>query len=177
MAHTASAQVVFPGLHSEPRVGVFGTFTDVKPDFQYYGDFAVVGATVGAYLETPYLLPHLIGVEARSSLLRWDGEEHEESVLIGPRITTHIARLSPYFSVLGGEANAWRWAVPRHTGQPEPKLVEGTGPQWSLVGGLDVSLPHHLGLRVGELSYSRTYLKNWGLTPLTASAGIVYRLK
>jgi len=29
---------------------------------------------------------------------------------------------------------------------------------------------------VGELSYSKTYLKNWTMTPYTASAGFVYRI-
>jgi hypothetical protein len=170
-AYSASAQVI-PALRSVPRISVFGIFTEVKPDHQYYGDFAVSGVTVGGFLQTR----HLIGVEIRASVMRWGGLEHEESALVGPRFAPHFGRISPYLSVLGGEANAWRWNNPVHTGQPMPKLEEGLGPQWSAISGIDVLLSQHLVLRVGELSYSKTYLKNWTMTPLTASAGFVYRI-
>jgi hypothetical protein len=171
--YSASGQVSFPRLHSEPlRLSLFGTFTDVKPDYQYYGDYAAVGFTVGTFLQTK----HIVGVEARGSVMRWQGLEHEESAIFGPRAALHFGHVSPYVCILGGGANAWRWETPRLRGQPEPKLVEGFGPQWSAVGGLDIHLAGRFVFRVGELSYSRTYLKNWGLTPLTASAGFVYRI-
>jgi hypothetical protein len=169
-ASSASAQVI-PQLKSPPRISVFSTFTEVKPDYQYYGDFAVSGVTLGAYLQTR----HVLGIEARASVMRWGGLEHEESALAGPRFSMHFGRVSPYLCILGGEANAWRWNNPRHTGQPEPKLDEALGPQWSTVGGLDIYLEHHFVIRMGELSYSKTYLNGWTMTPLTASAGIVYR--
>jgi hypothetical protein len=103
--------------------------------------------------------------------------EHQEAALVGPRAALHAGRISPYVCFLGGVANGWRWQTPRHTGQPEPKLIEGFGPQWSTVGGIDVHLAGRLVLRVGEISYSKTYLSNWNLTPISASAGFVYRLK
>jgi hypothetical protein len=170
-AYSASAQVI-PSLRSAPQFSVFGAFTEVKPDHQYYEDFAVSGVTAGGFLQTR----HLIGVELRGSVMRWGSLEHEESALAGPRFALHFTRISPYFSVLGGEANAWRWNNPVHTGQPQSKLVEGLGPQWSAIGGLDIRLSQHLVMRVGEISYSKTYLKDWNMTPLTASAGFVYRI-
>jgi hypothetical protein len=171
-AHIGLAQVI-PQLKAPLRISVFSTFTSVKPDYQYYGDFAASGVTVGAFLQTR----HVLGVEARGSVLRWGGLEHEESALAGPRFTLHFGRVSPYLCILGGEANAWRWHNSRPTGQPEPKLDEALGPQWSTVGGLDIYLEHRFVIRMGEISYSKTYLNGWTMTPLTASAGIVYRLR
>jgi hypothetical protein len=170
-AYSASAQAI-PALRSFPRISVFGTFTAVKPDHEYYGDLAVSGVTVGGFLQTR----HLIGVEVRGSVMRWGGLEHEESALAGPRFAMNFGRISPYVCVLGGEANAWRWSTPPIKGEPNPKLVEGLGPQGSAIGGLDVHLSQHFVFRVGELSYSKTYLKNWTMTPWTASAGFVYRI-
>jgi hypothetical protein len=170
-AHSAPAQVV-PTLRVPPAISAFGTFTEVKPDFRYYGDLAVYGISLGGFVQTR----HVVGVEVRGSILRSGGLEHEESALAGPRFALHLARFSPYVSVLGGEANAWRWSNWPISGEPKPELHEGLGPQWSVLGGLDVHLSHHIVLRVGELSYSKTYLKDWTMTPLTASAGFVYRL-
>jgi hypothetical protein len=172
VAYSGSAQVI-PQLKSPPRISAFSTYTSVKPDYQYYGDFAVSGVTLGAFLQSR----HVWGIEARGSVMRWGGLEHEESALAGPRFSMHFGRFSPYLCALGGEANAWRWRNPRHTGQPEPKLDEALGPQWSTVGGLDIYLQHRFVIRMGEISYSKTYLNHWTMTPLTASAGIVYRLR
>jgi hypothetical protein len=170
-AYSASAQVI-PALRSFPRLSAFGTLTTVKPDHEYYGDLMVSGATVGGFLQTR----HVVGAEVRGSVMRWGGLEHEESALAGPRFAMHFGRISPYVCVLGGEANAWRWSNPPIKGEPTPKLVEGLGPQLSGIGGLDVHFSQHLVFRVGELSYSKTYLKNWTMTPWTASAGFVYRI-
>jgi hypothetical protein len=170
---SASGQVSFPGLHSDPHLSFFGTFTNLKPDYQYYGDYAAVGFTSGAFLQTS----HILGFEGRGSITRWQGLEHQETLLVGPRAALHFGHISPYVCFLGGGANGWRWKNPRLTGQPEPKLIEGFGPQWSTIGGIDVHLTGRFVLRVGEISYSKTYLKNWALTPISASAGFVYRLK
>ena len=170
---SASAQVSFPGLHSDPHLSLFGTFTNLKPNYNYYGDYATVGFTSGAFLQTS----HILGWEGRGSINRWQGLEHQETLLVGPRAALHIGHISPYVCFLGGVANGWRWQTPRLTGQPEPKLIEGFGPQWSTIGGLDVHLNGRFVLRVGEISYSKTYLSNWALTPISASAGFVYRLK
>jgi hypothetical protein len=172
-AHRASGQVSFPGLHSDPHLSFFGTFTNLKPDYQYYGDYAAVGVTSGVFMQTS----HILGWEGRASINRWQGLEHQEAALVGPRAALHYGRISPYVCFLGGVANGWRWQTPRLAGQPEPKLVEGFGPQWSTVGGIDVHLSGRFVLRVGEISYSKTYLGNWNLTPISASAGFVYRLK
>jgi hypothetical protein len=55
-------------------------------------------------------------------------------------------------------------------------MLGGFGPQWQVLGGVDVRVSHRFVVRMGELSYAKTYVKSWALTPLTASAGIVYRL-
>jgi hypothetical protein len=163
---------VMPSIRFGPRIAVFGTFNTLKPDYKYYGDFAVYGFSLGGYLQ----MPHVLGVEVRGSINRWGGEEHQEAALGGPRASVHLGPFSPYIAVLGGEANSWRWQNPRHTGQPEPTLVEGLGPTWSALGGVDFHVRHHLSIRLGEVSYGKTYLKNWTLTPITGSVGIVYRI-
>jgi hypothetical protein len=170
-ACSASAQVI-PAFSAIGNVSAFGTFTAVKPDYGYYGDLAVYGITFGGFLQTR----HLVGLEARSSLLRSGGIEHEETALAGPRFVMHFANVTPYVSVLGGVANAWRWSNPPNKGDPPPRVLGGFGPQWSVLGGLDVRLNHRFVVRMGELSYAKTYVKDWALTPLTASAGIVYRI-
>jgi hypothetical protein len=170
-ACTASAQVI-PAFSAIGNVSAFGTFTAVKPDSGYYSDAAVYGITLGGFVQTR----HLVGLEARGSLLRSGGIEHEEAALAGPRCVLHFGNVTPYVSVLGGVANAWRWSNPPNTGGPPPRMLGGFGPQWSVLGGLDFRLNHRFVVRMGELSYAKTYVKDWALTPITASAGIVYRI-
>jgi hypothetical protein len=170
-ACTASAQVI-PAFSSIGNVSAFASFTLVKPDVGYYGDTAVFGLTLGGYLQTR----HLVGVEVRGLLMRSGGIEHEEVAAAGPRFAKHFGNVTPYVAVLGGVANAWRWSNPPNAGEPPPRMLGGFGPQWQVLGGVDVRLNHRFVFRTGELSYARTYVKAWGLTPITASAGIVYRL-
>lgn len=170
-ACTASAQVI-PAFSSIGNISAFGTFTVVKPDYGFYGDQAVFGITLGGYLQTR----HLVGVEVRGLLQRSGGIEHEEVALAGPRVAKHFGNVTPYVAVLGGAANAWRWTNPPDKGDPPPRVRGGFGPQWQVLGGVDVRLNRRFVFRVGELSYARTYVKAWALTPLTASAGVVYRL-
>lgn len=172
-AFSASAQII-EGLLAKPKISVFGTLTaDVQPDFSYYGDPAVYGYSAGGFWQTG----HIVGVEVRGSILRLGGLEHEESALAGPRFAMHFGHISPYVSVLGGAGNGWRWSTPPVSGGPRPRIVEGLGPQWSVLGGLDVQLSQHIVFRTGELSYSKIYLKDWNLTPLNVTTGIVFRLK
>ena len=168
-SHTAGAQVA-PSLRQPPDISIFATATVGKPNFRYLWDFAVYGFSAGGFWQTR----HLLGVEVRGSMLRWGSDEHEESALAGPRAALHFGRVSPYGSILVGAANAWSRKLP---GQPGPLNVESVGLQWSLVGGVDVRLVRHLRLRVGELTYSKIYLTNKTLTPLSASAGFVYRIR
>jgi hypothetical protein len=164
---TASAQVV-PAGRSAGDVAVFATFTDAKPNFRYLYDRAVYGFSAGGYLQTR----HLLGVEVRGSLLKWGSDQHEESALAGPRAALHLGRFSPYISGLVGIGNAWSRNL-----NSEPSLItEATGLQWSILGGLDLHLTHHLRLRVGEVAYSQIYLPKRTLSPLNASAGFVYRI-
>jgi hypothetical protein len=153
------------------NVSAFGTFTAVKPDLSYYGDLAIYGISLGGFIQKR----PLIGVELRGELLRSGGIEHEESLLSGPRFAPRFGRVTPFVSVLGGVANTWRWNNPPNMGEPPPRVLGGFGPQWSVLGGLDVHLNRQFVFRTGEISYSKTYVKAWTLTEVTASTGIVYR--
>jgi hypothetical protein len=170
-AFSASAQVI-PSMRVAPRTAVFGSFTDVKPDYVSFSDFAVYGFSAGGYLQTR----HIIGAEVRGSITRWGGGQHEESALAGARASLHFGRFAPYVALLGGEGNTWSWNHPPKPGLPTPVKIEETSPQWSILGGFDVHLKNRLSLRMGEFSYSEVYRKDKTLTPLSVSAGIVYRV-
>lgn len=170
-AYSASAQVI-PALRVAPRLAVFGSFTDVKPDFRSFSDFAVYGFSAGAYLQTP----HVIGAEVRGSITRWGGDQHQESALAGIRGSLHFGHVSPYIAFLGGGGNTWAWSNAPKPGLPKPVNTEETSPQWSILGGLDIYMKNRFSLRIGEFSYSQIYRKQQTLTPLSASAGIVYRM-
>ena len=53
-AYSASAQVI-PAIRVAPRTAVFGSFTDVKPDYVSFSDFAVYGFSAGGYLQTGHV--------------------------------------------------------------------------------------------------------------------------
>ena len=108
----------------------------------------------------------------RGSILKWGSDQHEESALAGPRAALHFGRVSPYACVLLGAGNAWSRNLP----DKPPLIIEAVGLQWSILGGVDIRLAHHLRLRVGELAYSKIYLADRTLTALNASAGFVYRI-
>jgi hypothetical protein len=167
-ARIATAQVG-PAARPAWDTAVFATFTDAKPNFRYLYDRAVYGFSLGGYVQPR----RLIGVEVRGSLLKWGSDQHEESALAGPRAVLHFGRISPYASGLVGAANAWS----RNLNSKPTFAIEEVGMQWSILGGVDIRLKHHLRLRVGEIAYSKIYLPNRTLSPLNASAGFVYRLR
>jgi hypothetical protein len=169
-AYSASAQII-PALQAPPQFAVFGSFTDVKPNYVSFSDYAVYGFSAGGYLQTR----HVVGLEIRGSIARWGGYQHEESAMAGPRASLHFGRFSPYVALLGGEANSWSRTNPSKTGLPTENIEE-VGPAWSILGGIDVHLKHRLSLRMGELSYSQIYRNDKMITPISASAGIVYRV-
>jgi hypothetical protein len=165
--HIAPAQAG-PALRLPPDIEVFATATDAKPNFRYLYDRAVYGFSAGGLLQTR----HILGAELRGSILKWGSDQHEESALAGPRAALHYHRLSPYGCFLVGAGNAWSRNLP---GKP-PMIIEKVGLQWSVLGGVDIRLAHHLRLRAGELGYSNIYLPNRTLSVLNASAGFVYRI-
>ena len=164
----ASAQVG-PAMRRAPDISIFATATDAKPNFRYLYDRAVYGFSAGGFWQSRRIL----GVEVRGSILKWGSDQHEESALAGPRAALHFGRISPYACGLLGAGNAWSRNLPDK--QP-PFIIEAVGLQWSILGGVDIRLAHHIRLRVGELSYSKIYLADRTLTALNASAGIVYRI-
>jgi hypothetical protein len=168
-AQSISAQVV-PALHRNPYVSIFSTFTTAKPDFNHYKDYAVYGFSLGGFVQTH----HVIGAEVRGSILRWGGGGHQGTALAGPRAALHFGRISPYASVLVGAALAWWYSNQPGEGLPIPRAIEGVGFLWALLGGVDVRVNRSISLRVGELGYSKIYEKGKTLTPLYASAGVVY---
>jgi len=165
--HIASAQVG-PAARQAPDISIFATATGAKPNFRYLYDRAVYGFSAGGFLQTH----HILGIEVRGSLLKWGSDQHEESALVGPRAAIRFHRLSRYGTGLVGAGNAWSRNLP---GKPT-FILEAVGLQWSILGGVDLRLTHHLRLRAGELAYSQIYLTNRTLTPLNASAGLVYRI-
>jgi hypothetical protein len=167
----ASAQVI-PGLNAKPDLSIFGTLpVNVTPDFGYYAP-VLFGYQLGGFLQTQ----HLIGAEVRGTIQRRLNPQHQESILAGPRLALHYGPISPYVSILGGAGNGWRYLNPPSTGVKNRQPVEGLGGQWTIAGGVDFHLTHHFAFRLGELSYSKNYLKNWSLTPLNLTAGVVYRI-
>jgi hypothetical protein len=172
-AYSAQAQVEIPALVSAPRIAVFSTFTDVKPNKSYVDDLAVWGFSAGGYLQTR----HIVGAEVRGSITRWGSAQHEESILVGPRASMHFGGFAPYVAILGGGGNAWQWnKVPYPWDKPPAVITEETGPQATILGGVDFHVRHRLSFRMGELSYSKIYMKDHTITPISASAGIVYRV-
>ena len=162
----ASAQVG-PAVSRAGDIAVFATFTDAKPNFRYLYDRAVYGFSAGGYLQTR----RFVGLEARGSLLKWGSDQHEESALVGPRAGLHFHRFSPYACGLVGAGNAWSRNLPG----ARTFIIEQVGFEWSILGGVDFRLTHHLRIRVGELAYSKIYLSDRTPTTLNASAGFVYR--
>ena len=167
----APAQII-QGLQPRNNLSVYGTLpVNVTPDFSYYAP-VLFGYSLGGYLQTP----HLIGAEIRGSIQRRENVEHQESALIGPRVAMRFGRLVPYSSFLVGAGNGWRFRQPPVAGQKHIKPIEDTGLQWTITGGVDYKLSHRFSVRVGEISYSKLYLKEWNLTPLNFTAGVVIRL-
>jgi hypothetical protein len=166
--HIASAQVG-PAARLAPNISIFATATDAKPNFHYLYDRAVYGFSAGGFWQTR----HILGVEVRGSILKWGSDQHEESALAGPRAAKRFGRFTPYGCGLVGAGNAWSRNLP---GKQPPFIIEAVGLQWSILGGVDVRLAHHFRLRAGELAYSKIYLAGRTLSPLNASAGLVYRI-
>src|ERR1700751_4902894 len=169
-AKTVCAQVA-PPIKYGPEISTFFTLTEGKPDFGWYGDLPVYGYTLGGFTESHRML----SPEWRGSILRRGGNDHQETILGGPRIALHYGRFSPYLSLLGGASHSWYYTSWPQEGQPKPSMKEGIGLQWSAVSGVDVYLTKSVSLRAGELSYSNVFVGTRTLTSLTASTGIVYR--
>jgi hypothetical protein len=168
---SASAQVI-PGLNAKPDLSIYGTLpVNVTPDFGYYAP-VLFGYQLGGFLQTQ----HLIGGEIRGTIQRRLNPEHQESILAGPRLALHFGPISPYISILGGAGNGGRYLNPPQKGGKNPQPIESLGGQWTIAGGVDFHLTHHFAARLGEISYSKNYLKDWSLTPLNFSAGVVYRI-
>ena len=72
----------------------------------------------------------------------------------GRELSSISAAFLPMCAGLVGGGNAWSRNLPGHP----PFIIEETGLQWSVLGGIDIRLAHHLRLRAGELAYSKIYL-------------------
>ena len=166
-----SAQVI-SGLQAKSNLSAYATLpVNVTPDYGYYAP-VLFGYSLGGFWQSPYI----VGAEVRGTIQRRFNNEHQESALAGPRVAMRFGQFIPYTSFLIGAGNGWRFREPPIKGEKAPKPSEGLGTQWTLVGGVDIHLTHHLAIRAGEISYSRLYLKNWNLSPVNITAGVVYRL-
>ena len=166
--YRASGQVV-PSLRLGPRISVFNTYTDVKPNLQDYQGNRVFGFTAGGYLQTR----HVIGLDLRGSVTRWGGREHQEAVLFGPRAALHFGRYSPYAAALGGAAHSWWFREP---GSHDLAVYDQVSPDLTCLGGIDIYIAHHVVLRLGEASYSRVFRSDNTLSAFSIGSGFVYHL-
>lgn len=157
---------VIPALEQPAAVSVFGQYSYGHPDS---GKDAIYGYTLGGILQTS----HIIGFVIRGSALRYGGLDHQYSALAGIRAGMHFSRFSPYVAALGGAGHA-RWDS-EVNGRIVPNKT-GIGPEWSFLGGTDMYVGHRFSIRLGEMSYSKIYVLQHGLTALSYSTGIVYRL-
>jgi hypothetical protein len=172
-AGKASAQVI-PDLVPRSNLSVYGTFpANLTPNFAPADSSVLFGYSLGGFLQSP----HIIGLELRGSIQRRINAQHQESALAGPRAAFHFGRVAPYTSILFGAGNGWRFKDAPRPGERLPKPVEGMGPQWSWTGGVDLRVSRHFSVRAGEISLSDLYLRHWNLTPLNATAGVVWRLR
>jgi hypothetical protein len=165
------AQVV-PPLRAPAHIFIFGDYTAAQPNFGTSADF-IYGATVGVYLQSS----HVIGFDMRGVVLRSGGPDHESSVLVGPRAAFHFARFSPYTALDLGAGHAWRYPKQDGGDESQGRRVHGTGPQWSLIGGVDFYWGHHVSIRMTELTYSSIYATRQSRIPINYSTGFVYRFK
>ena len=139
-AHSAFAQAI-PAARYAPYGSVFTEFTAGKPDFSNYGDLAVYGFTIGGFSTSS----HILGAEARGSILSWGGYDHEETALVGPRAALHFERFSPYVALLGGGGHSWWYSNAPNKG-PTPTQKVGIGLQWTAVAGIDVYMNRRISL-------------------------------
>ncbi len=171
LSHSAPAQII-QGLQSRNNLSIYGTLpVDVTPDFGYYAP-VLFGYSFGGYLQTPYV----IGAEIRGQVQRRQNAEHQEAALIGPRVAIRFGRLTPYASFLVGAGQGWRYRETPILGAKQPQPIQNIGTQWTILGGADFKLNHRFSARVGEVSYSKLYLKEWTLSPVNFTAGIVFRI-
>ena len=169
----ASAQVI-PGLNMRSEVAVFGTLpANLTPSFAYFDSPVLFGYSLGGYYQTR----HILGAEVRGSIQRRINAQHQESALAGPRAALTFGRFTVYSSLLFGAGNGWRFKEPPVPGEKVPKPMEGMGPQWTILGGVDVHVYRRLSARLGEVSYSTLYLKNWDLSPVNVTGGMVLRFR
>jgi hypothetical protein len=172
-AGAASAQVV-PELIARSNLSVYGTLpANFTPNFAPVDSSVLFGYSLGGFLQSP----HIIGLELKGSIQRRINSQHQESALAGPRVALHLGRVAPYTSILFGAGNGWRFKDAPPPGEKLPTPVEGIGPQWTWSGGVDLRISRRFAVRAGEISRSELYLKHWNLSPLNATAGVVWRLR
>lgn len=167
-----SAQVI-PGLVMRSDMSAYATMPfNVTPNFAPYDSAVLFGYSLGGFYQTR----HILGAEIRGSIQRRGNAQHQESALAGPRVAMHFGKFTPYSSFLIGAGNGWRFAEQPPPGSKVPKPVEGLGAQWTMVGGVDVHLTRNFAIRMGEVSYTQLYLKNWNLSPVNITSGVIWRL-
>jgi hypothetical protein len=146
------------------RIFVFGEFSAGRPN---YGDEFLLGPTLGGYIR----FSHLIGVEARGSILRWGPSPlHQATALFGPRVQLTLGRFVPYGSFDVGIGHA---VYP--VSYTSRQLTSSDAFAWQVAGGVDYRLNRRFKLRLGEYTYGSISVLN-GLNPKTFSSGVVVRL-
>jgi hypothetical protein len=116
-----------------------------------------------------FILAHnpLLALDVRGTILRAHVPLHTYIGEAGPRVSRRFGRLQPFAEVMAGLG---------HSGfTPSGSALRSAyGWTWTLDGGLDLRVSHHLEWRVAEYSYNHIYAGT-GAKPAILNTGVVYR--
>jgi len=161
----AHAQAL-PAATSHGQFQAGGGATMGKPDF---GQDWIGGVSIFA----DYDLWSHVGVEADAHILTLHTPQDlgEDTYEAGPRFFWRKGRFIPYGKALIGYGSFIVQEI-----QDNPGKFNATSFMYSLGGGVDVDLPHHITVRAFDFEY-----QNWpgfannGLTPAIGTVGVAYR--
>ncbi|HVT96337.1 MAG TPA: hypothetical protein VHE33_02450 [Acidobacteriaceae bacterium] len=156
------------GVSAHSQTGIYGEFS--AADYHRPTTNWQYGPTFGLYSQ-PLGVPFVrAGFDIRGSFLG-KGNEKVDSILGGLRVQVHphVVPLMPYGEALAGVAHV-------NVGQGSANTT-GTGVEYQLVGGLDVTLLPHLDWRAIEYSWSSVHAPHSvTFEPQAISTGVVLRL-
>lgn len=163
------ALLIFAASCAQAQTGLYGSVSGSNYDVGNVG--WQYGSTFGIYYDHwggPFVRA---GLDVRAVLLG-SGNKKMDSVLMGPRLQFHIhpsiVPLMPYVEALGGGT--------RVTLGQGSAFIDQTGPEFQLVGGLEMILLPRLDWRVAEYSWGSVLNVGRTMQPSTLSTGLVLRL-
>ncbi len=141
-------------------LSVYGTASGSEHELNYGH---ALGGSAGFILEHNPLL----ALDVRGTILHEHVPLHTYIGEAGPRVSRRFGSLQPFAEVMAGLG---------HSGfvrSPLP-LKSAYGWTWTIDGGLDLRVSHHLEWRVAEYSYNHIYAGT-GAKPAILNTGAVYR--